>query len=145
MVNPDGVKYAAITDKSLCGIYSIVCTTCVVVRMVGLWWSSLFVTPGRSDSRTLWSFRSAQWVTSLLSSPAEYPNNIFKSHTNLYTNLFPCTWKKILKYILKWNLSKGNSFFFIYKFYYIFTHNLQVSLSRIIVVLVSLSHWIIHW
>lgn len=36
LVNPDGVKYAAITDKSLCGIYSIVCTTCVVVRMVGL-------------------------------------------------------------------------------------------------------------
>ena len=98
VVNPDGVQCTCTQSQTspLLGVYSIVCTTCVVVRMVGLWWSSLLVTPGRRDSLTRWSFRSAQWDTSLFNSPAEYPNNIFKSHTNLYTNLFPCTWKIIV-------------------------------------------------
>ena len=57
-----------------------------------------FDTWGRNVSLTLCNFFSAHIVTCLLSSAAEYPSNILRSQTNLYTNLLPWTCEHKYKY-----------------------------------------------
>jgi hypothetical protein len=82
----------------------VVCTVCEDISFCFVRFCCMPVGGGLNASRTLCNFFSAHIVTCLLSSAAEYPSNIFRSHTNLYTNLFPWTWNitQLIEFFNAW-------------------------------------------
>ena len=67
------------------------CSTTMFVPIDPHWRSECRYSPGLILSLTFCNSLCSLSSTNRFNSPAEYPSKAFKSHTNLYTNLFPWT------------------------------------------------------